>query len=371
MQSPGLRGAHKMVGFIADARCELQSLGTAASSPARVGNVKWLGGRPPVRQTGRGLAELHCVVVDAATFAAVVFDDHVALGDGVPTARSSAVRACRTTLECVAFFVRMARMSALLQRIIATSAGRPERPKTPTQSEVAGPRGVGAQILGTFRYCCATLHVRDFRRIAAVTETVVRCMWPEKAQAMMKELYDDGVQHPGKSTLLRARIRLDITSMLLRRRWFNSDRWHLQPWRSLHLLVDASPITGREVLVWFRDIYSGGLILAPIVDAAGLAGLWNVTCTDKTMALLPSLWLSCGGGAVKTFEDVLLSIKSITTDMDGRRGKHSNRRSRSVALRGCREAPCVRHVSGVPPLVATVHASRLASPLGWGDQEWL
>ena len=52
---------------------QLQSLGTAASSPARVDAVKWLERRPPVRQTGRDLEELHYVVVDAATFAAVVF----------------------------------------------------------------------------------------------------------------------------------------------------------------------------------------------------------------------------------------------------------------------------------------------------------
>ena len=51
-----------------------------------------------MRQTGRDLAELHYVVVDAATCAAVVFDDHVALDDGVPRARTSAVRACRMTL---------------------------------------------------------------------------------------------------------------------------------------------------------------------------------------------------------------------------------------------------------------------------------
>ena len=86
-----------MVGLIADARCEeaavlsrlvdrtlvtqnhalpvvatrivlmgvlwvtwkLQSLGAAASSPARVSAVKWLGGLPVVRQTGRYLVELH------------------------------------------------------------------------------------------------------------------------------------------------------------------------------------------------------------------------------------------------------------------------------------------------------------------------
>ena len=33
------------------------------------------------------------------------------------------------------------------------------------------------------------------------------------------------------------------------------------------------------------------------------------------MALLLSLWLSCGGGGFRTFEDVLLSVRSITTDM--------------------------------------------------------
>ena len=51
-----------------------------------------------MRQTGREIAEVHDAVVDAATCAAVVFDDHVALDDGV---RTSAVRACRTTLEFV------------------------------------------------------------------------------------------------------------------------------------------------------------------------------------------------------------------------------------------------------------------------------
>ena len=57
-----------------------------------------------VRQVGRDPADLHYVVVDVATCVAVVSDDHVALDDGVPRARTSAVRACRTTLEFVAFF---------------------------------------------------------------------------------------------------------------------------------------------------------------------------------------------------------------------------------------------------------------------------
>ena len=57
-----------------------------------------------MQQTGRDVAELHYVVVDDATCAAVVFDDNVALDGGVPRARTSTVRACRTSLEFVAFF---------------------------------------------------------------------------------------------------------------------------------------------------------------------------------------------------------------------------------------------------------------------------
>ena len=42
------------------------------------------------------------------------------------------------------------------------------------------------------RHLCRYSDARDFRRIAAVAEAVVRCMWPEKAQALVQELYDDG-----------------------------------------------------------------------------------------------------------------------------------------------------------------------------------
>ena len=141
----------------------------------------------------------------------------------------------------------MARMSALSQRIIATSTGIPERDayfyairgRWSKRRWRTNPRHFS-------RYCDAILHVRDIRSIAAVEDGVVTCMWPEKAQAMMMELYDDGF-HPRRSTLLRVRMRLDITSMLLRRRGFNGDRWHSQPRRSLHLQVAASPVTGRGV----------------------------------------------------------------------------------------------------------------------------
>ena len=109
--------------------------------------------------------------------------------------------------------------------------------------------------LHLFRYCDTTLHVRDFRRIAAVAEAVARCMWPEKAQAMINIVVRRWRSTSRRSTLLRARIRLNMTSMLLRRRWFNSDRWHSQPRRSLHLQVDASRIIGRGFgTVWVYTV---------------------------------------------------------------------------------------------------------------------
>ena len=66
---------------------------------ARIGAMKSSGGRFLVRQIGRNPAEFRYFVADAATCAAVVFDDHVAPDDGGPRARTLAVRACRT---CVA-----------------------------------------------------------------------------------------------------------------------------------------------------------------------------------------------------------------------------------------------------------------------------
>ena len=69
-------------------------------------------------------------------------------------------------------FVRMARMAALSIRIIAMSAGRPEKAEDiHAEALVHKP---SAPFF--FRYFDATLHVRDFRCSAAVAETVVRCM---------------------------------------------------------------------------------------------------------------------------------------------------------------------------------------------------
>ena len=76
-------------------------------------------------------------------------------------------------------------------------------------------------------------------------------------------------------------------------------------------IVGTRSLNGRSISKltpppdhWPRSCWYGlgyvqwRLILDPIVDAAGYG---HVSCIDKTMALLLSLWLSCGGGAFKTF----------------------------------------------------------------------
>ena len=313
----------------------------------------WGWERPLVRQTGRDFAELHYVVVDASACAAVVFDDHVALDVGVRRECTSAVRACRTTLEFVAFFrkhrnpvkqfssavrhgcvwrrFRVARsplsfrpngqdVSAFTEnnRDLRRQTGK--RPKMSTQKEVRwSKRRWRTNPRHLFRNCDATLHVRGFRHITAEAVAVLRCMWPEKAHGMMQELYDDGFQHPGRRTLLRARIRLNISYLLLRRRWFNSDRWHSQPQRSLHLQVGASPIASGAVFWYGLEHVQWRHILDPIVDAGGLAGLWARSLCRQDNGAIAVTVVSCGSGVFKTFEDVYLSIRSITTQILGSR----------------------------------------------------
>ena len=111
-------------------------------------------------------------------------------------------------------------------------------------------------------------------------------------------------------------------SMLLRRRWFNSERWHSQPWRSS---------------VWY----------CPHLRTASLAERFLVCFGIFSLAAHPGF--HCGFlaavGDFKTFEDVLLSITNINTDVGVEAGIPSidnvlsrvaaviERRVSSVALR--------------------------------------
>ena len=55
-----------------------------------------------------------------------------------------------------------------------------------------------------------------------------------------------------RTSLLRARPRLDLVSILLDRRFLSSSRWVRYKNRSIHDQRDSSPIAGREVV---RDVH--------------------------------------------------------------------------------------------------------------------
>ena len=88
-------------------------------------------------------------------------------------------------------------------------------------------------------------------------------------------------------------------------------RTHSVGGRSISMLAPPRPLADR-FLVWFLDLFSGGSSWILSFFLLVLLGFGHVACIGKTNALLLSLWLSCGGGAFKIYQDVLLSIRSIT-----------------------------------------------------------
>ena len=176
-----------------------------------------------MRRTGGVYSELHYVVVDAATCAAVVFDELVALDDYAEIAYvgSSSMqndpRVCGVLQETqgsreINFLLRSRRCSSFTDNDMdvyeldsfaatvsrCTSAleflsewpgcprfqkkdNRELRRQTRKAEDIYAIRGRWSERRWRtnprelFRYCDATLHVRDFRRIAAEAEAVVSC----------------------------------------------------------------------------------------------------------------------------------------------------------------------------------------------------
>ena len=157
----------------------------------------------------------------------------------------------------------MDRMSSLSQRILATSAGRPERPKTSAQSEVAGARGVGAPILGT--------SIVIAMRLCMSENSDASQLWQRRSlDACGQRSASDGAGvvrrwfSTGQGGAHGCALEYDWTSLLC----FCENDGSM---RSLALA--APPITGREVFWYGLGCIQWRLILDPVVDAAGLAGL--------------------------------------------------------------------------------------------------
>ena len=101
-----------------------------------------------------------------------------------------------------------------------------------------------------------------------------------------------------------------------------------------------------------------------------LLGYGHVACIERTVALLLSLWLSCGGGVFKTFEDVLFSIQElVTTDVGVEAGIPSTDKvvSHFAAVVKRRVSGTCQAYSRLMPGCVHVHDRHHV----WADQVWL
>ena len=145
----------------------------------------------------------------------------------------------------------------------------------------------------------------------------MKAFFPTKAEELIHELESDaGVKSLCKASLVRGRIRLDLTCMLLERReWRSGGRW-FSPLlgRSVHPTTDSSPTSGRDVFASVLDVWRSNDEFERVILPGSNLGHGFTNVVDKCIAFLWSLWLVCGGSSLATMESVLLDMRSMCTD---------------------------------------------------------
>jgi len=124
----------------------------------------------------------------------------------------------------------------------------------------------------------------------------------------------DPKDDPGARVLERARAKLDAVCCLLQRReWQRAMADPADPIASLHIMSDASPVTGNEIQGMCLEIaYRTGLIVKEWLPAMSMH-YGFCSAMDKGIALLWSLWLIVGP-LERSLQWLLNKIASITTD---------------------------------------------------------
>ena len=165
------------------------------------------------------------------------------------------------------------------------------------------------------RFLDVTCLLRSSALLAKAANQMVRALWPNECQRMMLQLLQTGFTFPSKNSLLRARPRLDVTSMLLER-----FEWSLGmfssvggPGLSIHMTADGSPNSGRDFFGVLMDVFLCGTQLHHRMLPGTSLGHGYMSVVDKGMAFLWSIWLIMGP-LISSIEAVLCSIRSFTSD---------------------------------------------------------
>ena len=113
----------------------------------------------------------------------------------------------------------------------------------------------GEDQLIIIRYVIATRDLEDFRFADLTGKAFLKALLPKRT----KELLLEAELATCRTSLLRARPRLDLVCIWLDRRIMRSSRWVRCNNRSIHIQCDSSPIAERELFGMLMDIFFLGM----------------------------------------------------------------------------------------------------------------
>ena len=204
-------------------------------------------------------------------------------------------------------------------RAAVLSLTRPAQSKVTAQASIPQDRlraclqqhGANHDALAIFRFVVVTRFLKNVKFLKDASSAVVRALWPKKSQRLLDELLQDGWVWPSKWHLAAARPRIDMVCMIFERKYWSIGKFAGED-RSLHLYVDSSPNSGRDVFGICIDIFIHGQLAAHRILPPVCLGHGYSTALDKTMALLWSIYLICG--TMDVMEKFLQDVRSISTD---------------------------------------------------------
>ena len=159
------------------------------------------------------------------------------------------------------------------------------------------------------RYVIATRDLKDFRFADRTCKAFLEALLPKRTKDLLMEVE----LATCRTSLLRARPRLDLVCILLDRRILSSSRWVRYSGRCIHIQCDSSPIAGRELFGMLMDVFFLGMTWVERCLSGVAMGHGHTACRDKCMNLLWVLWLITAPNKI-LFADVLQHIRSFKTD---------------------------------------------------------
>ena len=152
-------------------------------------------------------------------------------------------------------------------------------------------------------------------------KAMLAAFFPDDSETLQDMLDNEpGCSKFAYESLCKARPRLDIACMLLERREWLQGKWKSSASRSIHPTIDSSPTSGKDIFGGALDVWIDNDTYERVILPGSNLGHGFTSVVDKAVAFLWGIWLICGGVDMRTFEAVLLDMRSICTDMGAEAG---------------------------------------------------